>query len=358
MTDPAGLRLEALRTWLATNVPEVDVRSELIPSLLAGGRSNVSYILTDASGQRFVLRRPPLGNLMPSAHDMKREFQVLHGLNSVHFPTPRVISFCDDADVIGAPFVLMEFVDGNVIDTEFESRKLAPKQTDSLSSNLVSALSTLHSIAPAHAGLDNLGRPDGYLQRQAKRWGEQWTLTKTRDLPEILQLHEWLTKSLAALPTDLPSSIVHGDFRIDNVIVNPTSFDIRAVLDWEMATLGDPVSDLAISLVYWSQPSDTLRAQVPVAQHVTDAPGFWTRSQIVNEYSALTGFGLDHLDVCVALACFKLAVIMESIRKRAMSGQQLGEASHDVETMGLATIALTTLGLTVIESDAITALNS
>ncbi len=347
-----------LESWFSTHVPAMDLHAPLKAELLAGGRSNVSYTLSDVSGIKYVLRRPPLGNLMPSAHDMKREFQLLAGMNQVGFPTPQVIALCEDIEVIGASFVLMEFVDGVVISNASESQLLSPEHADILSRNLVDTLSRLHSVSPESAGLSGIGKPAGYLARQARRWGEQWEITKTRELPDIADLHAWLTQSISRLPESLPTSIVHGDFRIDNVIVAPDTFHINAVLDWEMATLGDPISDLAISLVYWSQPTDTLRALIPVAQYVTDTPGFWSRSDIVAQYQKATGFSLDHLDTCVALACFKLAVIMESIRKRALAGQQLGEASDDVESMGQATRALVQLGLRVIESDAITALNS
>ena len=196
------------------------------------------------------------------------------------------------------------------------------------------------------------------MQRQVKRWGEQWQLTKTRELTEIDKLHNWLEGAISKLPTNLPSAIVHGDYRIDNVILAPKTSEIIAVLDWEMSTLGDPISDLAISLVYWSQAGDTLRNQIPVAQEVTSGPGFWTREQVVQRYVSKTGYDISHLDECVALACFKLAVIMESIHHRNLSGQQLGAASGSQSTMGQATVALTKLGLAVISMGAIEALNS
>lgn len=221
-----------------------------------------------------------------------------------------------------------------------------------MSSELVGTLARLHRLDPAHAGLGDLGRPAGYLQRQVRRWGEQWELSKTREVPGIGQLHTWLTSRVADLPDNLPTGIVHGDYRIDNVIWHATEPHITAVVDWEMATLGDPVSDLAIALVYWSQPGDILRAQVPVAEHITDAPGFWPRSRLIDAYRAATGWDLGHLDVCIVLACFKLAVIMESIHKRNLAGQQLGAASGSDDRMGQATLALTALGLATMEEGA------
>ena len=295
---------------------------------------------------------------MPSAHDMGREFRVLSGLNSVSFPTPKAQGICADEEIIGSKFMLMDFVDGRVIESAETAMTLSDIQAGVISQNLVDTLAKLHRVDPADAGLDQLGRPEGYLQRQVKRWGEQWQLTKTRELVEIEELHNWLEGAISKLPTNLPSAIVHGDYRIDNVILDPKTSEIIAVLDWEMSTLGDPISDLAISLVYWSQAGDTLRNQIPVAQEVTSGPGFWTREQVVQRYVSQTGYDISHLDECVALACFKLAVIMESIHHRNLSGQQLGAAAGAQSTMGQATIALTKLGLAVISMGAIAALNS
>jgi len=357
-TDPPGLTLDSLLQWMSSNISGVDTSAKLQTTLLAGGRSNISYKLTDASGSSWVLRRPPLGHIMPSAHDMGREFRVLSGLNSVSFPTPKAQGFCDDETIIGSKFMLMDFVDGRVIESAETATTLSDVQASEISQNLVDALANLHCVDPSAAGLDQLGRPEGYLQRQVKRWGEQWQLTKTRELAEIEELHTWLEGAISKLPTNLPSAIVHGDYRIDNVILDPKTSEIISVLDWEMSTLGDPISDLAISLVYWSQAGDTLRNQIPVAQEVTTGPGFWTREQVVQHYVSKTGYDISHLDECVALACFKLAVIMESIHHRNLSGQQLGAAAGAQSTMGQATVALTKLGLAVISMGAIAALNS
>ncbi len=357
-TDPPGLKLDSLLQWMSSNISGVDDSAKLQTTLLAGGRSNISYKLTDASGSSWVLRRPPLGHIMPSEHDMGREFRVLSGLNSVSFPTPKAQGICTDEEIIGSKFMLMDFVDGRVIESAETAMTLSDIQAGVISQNLVDTLAKLHRVDPADAGLDQLGRPEGYLQRQVKRWGEQWQLTKTRELVEIEELHNWLEGAISKLPTNLPSAIVHGDYRIDNVILDPKTSEIIAVLDWEMSTLGDPISDLAISLVYWSQAGDTLRNQIPVAQEVTSGPGFWTREQVVQRYVSQTGYDISHLDECVALACFKLAVIMESIHHRNLSGQQLGAAAGAQSTMGQATIALTKLGLAVISMGAIAALNS
>ena len=358
VTDPPGLPLEPLRSWMEESVPNFDASAPLQATLLAGGRSNISYKLTDASGSSWVLRRPPLGHIMPSAHDMGREFRVLSGLNKVLFPTPTTRAHCEDESVIGAKFMMMDFVDGRVIESAQTALSLSATQASEISQELVDTLARLHAVDPAAAGLDQLGKPAGYLQRQVKRWGEQWQITKTRELPEIEVLRAWLEAAIVKVPESLPTSIVHGDYRIDNVILAGDKSQIVAVLDWEMSTLGDPISDLAISLVYWSQATDTLRKKIPVAEDVTSGLGFWSRQQVLDRYVSQTGLDISHLDECVALACFKLAVIMESIHHRNLSGQQLGAAAGAQSTMGEATVALTELGLAVTRQGAIEALNT
>jgi aminoglycoside phosphotransferase (APT) family kinase protein len=345
-----------LRAWLvAQGLVSYDSAAEIVPTFLAGGRSNVSYRLT-CSEMDVVLRRPPLGNIMPTAHDMTREHRVLSGLGRVQFPVPQALTLCENESVLGVPFMLMSFVEGRTIADSSDAQTLSATSTAAMSHALIDTLAQLHQIDPDHAGLADLGKPLGYLDRQVRRWSQQWQLTKTRDLPHMDTLEKKLEELVAALPNDLPTSIVHGDFRIDNVIWHTHRDDIAAVLDWEMATLGDPISDLAISLVYWSEPADTLRGQIPVAEHITESPGFWSRADLIERYASRTGFDVGHLDTCVALACFKLAVIMESIHKRNLDGQQLGAASNDRGRMGVATAALARMGCRTIEIGALAAL--
>lgn len=354
-TDPPGLRMLELDRYLEQSVAgwSADRSTEVV--LLPGGRSNVSYVLRNGS-REVVLRRPPLGNIMPSAHDMVREHRLLAGLSRVDFPVPAPVLLCEDRDIIGATFLVMEFVTGRVISTADDAAALSPREASEISASLVSTLARLHRVDVAAAGLSELGRPEGYLGRQATRWIEQWSRTKTRELDDIDTLSAWVGDRASSLSLGMPWSIVHGDYRLDNVILGGADSSIRAVLDWEMATLGDPVSDLAVSLVYWSQPSDVLRHRVPVSEHVTDAHGFWDRQEIVEVYANETGFGLDHLDLCLAIACLKLAVIMESIHKRTLEGQQLGTASESPGAMGRAAEALAALGVEVTKGGGIEAL--
>lgn len=350
--DPPGLRLAPLQAWLADH--GVPLEGAVTPTLLAGGRSNVSYLLTDATGRSVVVRRPPLGHVLPSAHDMGREYRVLSGLNRVDFPTPTALASCEDESVIGAPFMAMSYVPGRVIDSAAAAATLTPAQRADVSRSLIDTQAALHQVDVRAASLETLGRPAGYLTRQVDRWGGQWDLTKTRELPVVGELGARLRAEVAeAESTGVVHGIVHGDYRIDNAIIGADDEQVRAVLDWEMATLGDPIADLAITLVYWTDPGDGRRSTVPVSEHITDQEGFWTRSELVDRYAARTGFTLDHLNFCTALACFKLAIIMESIRYRALAGQQLGTAAEDVESMGIATQMLAELGMEVLEHGAL-----
>lgn len=351
-----GLHLGGLLRYLPAVVPEVDPDRPVEAQLLVGGRSNLSYLLSQA-GLRLVLRRPPLGHVMPSAHDVAREYRVLSGLSRVGFPVPKPLAICEDASVIGAPFMLMEHVSGRVLATATDAAGLAPAAAERICASFVAQLARLHAVDPEAAGLADLGRPQGYVARQVRRWRDQWERTKTRDLSDLDRLASWLESQVTALPPDLPWSVVHGDYRLDNVILDPETYQVTAVLDWEMSTLGDPVADLAVSLVYWSRPGERLRQRLPVATGVTERPGFWERGELIAAYLQATGRDAAHLDTCLALACLKLAVIMESIHYRTQRGQQLGTAADDGVDMGAATEALATLGLAVAAGGGVAALS-
>jgi aminoglycoside phosphotransferase (APT) family kinase protein len=355
--DLPGLRLAPVLAWLSDHGIDLDTTRPVTADLLPGGRSNVTYRLTDTHGRSIVIRRPPLGHVLPTAHDMAREHRVLAGLGRVGYPAPTALGLCEDESVTGCTFLVMDFVDGRIVATAEQAATLDAGAADAVSGALVAALADLHRVDVTAAGLDGLGRPDGYLPRQLDRWSRQWELTKTRDLDSMDALRRRLADLLAPLPADLPWSLVHGDYRLDNVILAPEAPEVVAVLDWEMSTLGDPLADLALSLVYWTQAADGLRHRVPVAEHLTDGPGFWDRGALVEEYARLSGRTIDHLDACTALACFKLAVITESIHARTLSGKQLGSAAGDAHAMGVATEALADLGLAVVREGTVAGLS-
>ncbi len=349
--------LPALERWMRGQGLLGDESVSMAATLLTGGRSNLTYCLT-AGPNTYALRRPPLGDLMPTAHDMAREFRILSGLSRVEFPSATPVALCQDTDVLGAPFLLMRFVEGTVYASRDATARLSAARADRVSQSLIDTLTALHRVDLPAAGLADLGRPDGYLQRQLVRWAQQWELCKTRELPDVAALHRRIVDRLASVTHPSAAVMVHGDYRIDNVIFDPSSDQVAAVVDWEMSTIGDPVVDLAILLVYWTQPDDSLRSEVPVAPGITSGPGFWSRAEIIDAYQRIADIPADRLDVSCAFACYKLAVIMESIRQRVLAGAQLGSAADQASEMGAATVALTQMGHHVLDSGAVMGLAS
>ncbi|MHB1592920.1 MAG: phosphotransferase family protein [Streptosporangiaceae bacterium] len=354
--DPPGLPLSPLRAYLNGRLIGLDAGLPMEVSLLGGGRSNVSYRI-EQSDAAWVVRRPPLGHVLPSAHDMGREYRVLSRLAAAGVPVPRVYLYCADEQIIGAPFLVMEYVSGLVFACPADTAAMPPDDASLLSSRLVQALADLHRIDIATAGLAELGRPIGYLARQVRRWTGQWELTRSGDLNSARRLARLLAGRVGRLPPSPRAAVLHGDYRLDNLIIGPRDLAIRAILDWEMSTLGDPLADLALLLVYWSRPGDGLRRQVPVAAGVTDRPGFWSREQLIQRYQEHSGLSTDNLDFYVALACFKLAVILESIHTRHLQGRQIGVAVGEDHQLARAVPALMELGLRVAQASDATALS-
>jgi aminoglycoside phosphotransferase (APT) family kinase protein len=292
--------------------------------LIAGGRSNLTYRL-DFGGSRLVLRRPPLGHVLPTAHDMSREFRVLSALHGTDIPVPAPLALAPDPDVIGAPFYVMEYVAGAVLRTREDGAHLTPDEARQLSERLAGMLAGIHSVDVAAVGLTGFGRPEGYLARQLARWQKQWDLSVTREMPGYDRLVERLA---AGLPDDGDHSLVHGDFRIDNTLVTLGARPaIAAVVDWEMSTLGDPLADLGLTLIYWADPDDPAwtTLEVNVAAEVTGGPGFFSREELARRYGELTGRDLSGIGYYMAFGCFKLAVVLEGIHARFLQRQTVGE---------------------------------
>jgi aminoglycoside phosphotransferase (APT) family kinase protein len=319
VTDvPQGVDLERLGPWFAANV-EGATGAPLRASLIAGGRSNLTYFIGDGDHE-WVLRRPPLGHVLPTAHDMAREYKVLAGLAPTDVPVPRPLAFCDHTAVNDAPFYVMEKVDGQILRTPAELQSLARDDARRCSEALVDVLVEIHAVDYAAVGLSDFGRPDGYLERQVRRWGEQWERSKTRELPSVDELARRLR---AALPESPPPTIVHGDYRLDNTMLAPDDPGrIVAVLDWEMATLGDPLADLGLFLVYWARDDEQLQG---VGAAIDTSAGFLTRSEIVERYAKQSARDVAQLDFYEVLASYKLAIILEGIHARFLMGKTLGE---------------------------------
>ncbi|OLT34257.1 acyl-CoA dehydrogenase [Actinomadura sp. CNU-125] len=325
-----GIDVPRLADWLAGALPGSGRITAI--DLIAGGRSNLTYGLTLDGGRRIVLRRPPLGHVQPTAHDMGREYRVLSALGTgTSVPVPTTLAFCDDEDVIGARFYLMDFVEGRVLRTREDAAEMTVEQARGLSEALARALAAIHTVDLDAAGLADFGRPNGYMERQLKRWGKQWDGSQeairatgtVRDLPEYDRLVARLGERL---PADAPARLVHGDFRLDNALARlEPEPRIAAVVDWEMSTLGDPLSDLGLTLVYWPEAADAEDELLPVGATITRAPGFATRAEFAARYAELTGFDVAGMDYYVAFACFKLAVILEGIHARYLQKATVGE---------------------------------
>jgi aminoglycoside phosphotransferase (APT) family kinase protein len=273
---------------------------------------------------------------------MAREFRALSSLAGTGFPAPRPRALCTDPSVLGVTFLIYDYVPGLIAADEAAARRLTPAQAGQLCGELAGALVRLHTVALPPIPPGRSASAKDYLGLQVTRWTHQWRRTATRELPSFEPLACWLRDEIRGLPTDYDVTVVHGDFRLDNLVLDPDTQQIRAVLDWEMSTLGDPLMDLALLLVYWEQPGDGLRHQVNVARNLTTTDGFWSREQLVHAYAAATGLPLGHLQACLGLACPKLAVVMESIHYRHLSGQALDPLSAG---LGEAPAALLELGL-------------
>ncbi|WTW99190.1 phosphotransferase family protein [Streptomycetaceae bacterium NBC_01309] len=334
-----GLDLPLLERFFAQHVP--GFRGGLTAELLHGGRSNLTYRATDGENS-WVIRRPPLGGLTPSAHDMAREYRVMAALADSAVPVPRAVALADDA-VLGVPFSVVEYVPGSVIRTGEELHRLPDDRIQGCAYALVDTLARLHAVDPAAVGLANFGRPEGYLARQVARWCDQWQRVRTRELADIDTLYARLAE---ACPPESGTAIVHGDFRIDNAILAPDDpEDVRAVVDWEMATLGDPLADLGLHLAY-AEPAfaPVLGGNAASTSERLPQPG-----ELARRYAATSGRDLRGLGFHVALGYFKTAVIAEGIHARFRRGLTRGAG---FETVGRAPAPLAAAGLSALAGSA------
>jgi aminoglycoside phosphotransferase (APT) family kinase protein len=305
----------------------VPLQGELSTELVSGGKSNLTLRLTDGTS-RWMLRRPPLGEYFAGAHDVSREFRVMGALAHTNIPVPTMVCYCSDVDVIGAPFYVMAEVPGTVLRRRSEVAALPVDTRRRLSHTMVDTLADLHQVNVQRTGLQDLGRPEGYLARQVARWIRQYEQVQVREIPGIRECGRWLHDTV---PNSLESSLVHGDFRVDNVITHPDDHGrIAAVLDWEMATLGDPLLDLGTFLIFWDEPG---RPFNPITAGLTALPGFLSREQVIARYSQRRGIQVTGIQWYVDFSAFKLAVILEQIHARHLHGQTRGAGFETVGSM-------------------------
>jgi aminoglycoside phosphotransferase (APT) family kinase protein len=333
-TNAEALDLSALTRHL--DGAGVARQGQLRAELISGGRSNLTYLIFD-DVSTWVLRRPPFHGVTPSAHDMRREYLVVSALASTDIPVARPVTMCQDDSVLGAPFTLVEYVVGQVIRTQTELETIgSDAAVRDCVDDLIDVLAALHQVDPVSIGLGDWARADGYLQRQIRRWGSQWELIREPGDPrdeDVRRLHAHLAESV---PPQSAKSIVHGDYRIDNTMLDATdATKVRAVLDWEMSTLGDPLSDAALMCVYRHPMFDMVHANA-----AWSSPLIPSADELAHRYSLAADQPLAHWDFYMALAYFKLAIIAAGIHFRARmggtdDGDKVGEAVAPLIAMGL-----------------------
>lgn len=314
--EPPGLNLLRFRDFFESACPG-EVSGPLRGRVMAGGKSNITYEVTDGASM-WIVRRPPLGHVLPTAHDMAREFRVMSALYPTRVPVPRMYALCEDREVLGEPFFVMERVAGTPYRWRTELEGIGPERTAALSTRIVHGLSDLHDVDPGAVGLSDFGRPGGFLARQVRRWETQLRSSYSRDLAGADRLRSLLE---ANLPPEGSPSIVHGDYRLDNLLVDGDD-RVAAVIDWEMATLGDPLTDVALMCVYQRLP------EIPGGAVVSDAtlaPGYIGLDDTLRVYADRSSRDTSNMAFYLGLAYFKLAAVLEGVHKRYVDGRTLGD---------------------------------
>ncbi len=324
-TAVEGVQVDRVTRWFEDHVDGVVPPLEF--SLIAGGHSNLTFKVTDAAGRACVLRRPPLHHVLPTAHDMSREHKIISALGPTPVPVAPAIGLCTDEAVNGTPFYVMDFVEGHVLrTTEIAAAVLDEEQRRVAGESLVDVLAEIHSVDVDAVGLGDLGRREGYIERQLKRWWSQFEQSKTREVPVLEEVYRVLKERV---PEQDGATIVHGDYRLDNTMLGDDG-RVEAVLDWEICTLGDPLADVGLLMVYWSEAGDELSS---LPSSPTVLPGFPSRKEIADRYAERSGRDLSRLDFYVAFGYWKLACIIEGVYARYVGGA-MGAASTGFEHFG------------------------
>ncbi len=336
-----GIQQDRLEAYFAAHVEGAE--PPLRFTQIVGGHSNLTYAVEDARGARFVLRRPPLGAVLATAHDMGREHRIIAALAGTDVPVPPALGLCQDESVNDAPFYVMRFVDGYVLADAIETQKHFDEDARGrIGSDVVRVLAALHAVDPDAVGLGDLGRKESYLARQLKRWRTQWEKSKTRELPPMDEVYETLQSDV---PEQVGAAIVHGDYRLGNMITG-TDARIAAVLDWELCTLGDPLADLGYLLNNWALPGEQELTARGAALSPSAAGGFPTRDEVIARYAELTGRDASRIAFYRAFQYWRLAAIVEGVLARYLKGVMGKSADTDafraqVDTRADAALALT-----------------
>lgn len=336
-----GIDETRVGAWLDANVE--NAHGPYSYDLIAGGRSNLTYRVTDANGMRMVLRRPPLGHVLATAHDMAREHRIISAVGSTGVPVPRCLGLCTDEEVNGAPFYVMAFVDGTVLDSPEKGELLPQHLRAGASEHLVDVLADLHAVDIDAVGLGDLAKREGYVERQVKRWSTQWENSKTRELPAIEEVSRLLSRDI---PVQQGVSIAHGDYRFGNVLTDVANGRVAAVLDWELCTLGDPLADLGYIGIYWTDPGQPInRANDP-----SGLAGFPAYDDLVDRYARRTGRDVSNVGYYRAFSSFRLAVISEGVYARYLKGA-MGTQDFDPTPMKLSTENLAEAALSALKGN-------
>ena len=325
---------DRVSAWLVENIEGATAPFEF--SIIAGGRSNLTFTVTDANGAKYVLRRPPTGAVLATAHDMAREHRIISAVGRTSVPVPPALGLCTDDEVNGAPFYVMGYVDGVVLDNPERAASMSPELRRAASLHLIDVLADLHAVDVDAVGLGDLAKREGYVERQVKRWSTQWDRSKTRELPAIDEVARRLADRM---PQQQGVAIAHGDYRFGNCLTDVDHGRIAAVLDWELCTLGDPLADVGYLGVYWADPgSEQLRPNDP-----TGIDGFPSYGELLERYAGRTGRDLSEIDYYVAFSSWRLAVISEGVYARflhgAMGDQQIEPAQLDAFKTGTEILA-------------------
>jgi aminoglycoside phosphotransferase (APT) family kinase protein len=333
-----GIDRERVTEWLVANIDGATAPFEF--RLITGGRSNLTFTVTDADGTKYVLRRPPTGAVLATAHDMAREHKIISAVGRTEVPVPPALGVCVDEAVNGAPFYVMGFVEGVVLDSADKAAAMPPELRRSAGMHLIDVLADLHAVDVDEVGLGDLAKREGYIERQVKRWSTQWDKSKTRELPAVDEVARRLAQRM---PTQQGVSIAHGDYRFGNVLTDTARGRVAAVLDWELCTLGDPLADVGYIGVYWADPGT---AQ-PRPNDPTGIEGFPTYGELLERYAARTGRDLSEIDYYIAFGSWRLAVISEGVYARylhgAMGDQAISDEQLNAFKVGTETLAASAL---------------